>query len=389
MSIPSLPVDIYPQIFQFSSNKHLKSFSLVNTDFRRAAHSLLFWEIRFDMERQDHWDFFGAAVGRGKELCSSAKSLHVVSFFPEYRDDFKGLLRSFTSLRYLRFELVSHDRVHPSIWSSFMETVCPNLWALDICNIGEVPLRDLLSRSPSLTRCTLVNTSRQVFPTPIAISGWSLPKIRSLHLEGSGLPQSEFLEPFSSIQSVEFLELFSSPPRERINSLEYVQNSKPNLKHISFGVDFYGWVVDKYRNENRPQISLSEVPQLEKLSFTIRFLQEGSEWAVWFSWLGLQIQRSPPPNFRKVKLTIISGLKTNPYGKDPFSHSSPDNEFNALAEDPNITVSLCFVIQTQWSEYDSLEKKVAMDYERTVRFIKEVFPSWWNLGRLEIVREWL
>ncbi|KAH8826367.1 hypothetical protein DL96DRAFT_1681451 [Flagelloscypha sp. PMI_526] len=281
------------------------------TDFRRTAHSLLFWDINFDMKRQDHWYFFGAAAGRGKELCSSAKSLYFISSSPECR----------------------------------------------------------------------------AIPTPIASSGRSLPKIRFLHLGGSGFPQSEFLEPFSTIQSVEFLKLRSYPPRESINLLDYVHNSKLNLKHISFGVCYYIRIVDKY--DKRPQIELGEVPQLETLSFTIRFPQNDGEWATWFSWLGLQIRRSPPPNFWKVKITTKSSWKTNPYGKDPLSQSSPDNEFDALAEDPNIKVSICFVIQTQWSEDDSKEIKAAMDYERAVKAIKDVSPSWWNLGRLEIVREWL
>ncbi|KAH8826364.1 hypothetical protein DL96DRAFT_1816713 [Flagelloscypha sp. PMI_526] len=382
---PLLPSDIYPQILQFLGKDDLKSCALVNTDFQSVAQSQLFREIDFDLGRQDHWDFF--RVGRGREFCSEARSLVVLSSFTSGQSmaDLTDFLRTFTRLRSFSFGFttLAPAAAHPSIWTSLTTTICANIQALCIVGVEDVPLWDILAQSPSLDQLTLDDVA--ISRPNTSIPAKRLPKIRTLHLENLFL--QEGFSPFRSIRSIESLALHFSSRLETLISLDFVRNAKPNLTRISFGVKFYNWVVDQYRNNDRPQLNLAELPQLEVLSFSIRFPRDEGDWEAWFFWLSLQLQQSPSLSFRQIEHSLLPSAMTRKGRTNAFAYQPFVYEFNEMARDS--TASVQFLIKTLWSNDEKQTQLLNKDFENTATFVKDVLSLWWKEGKLEIIRGWL
>ncbi|KAH8826441.1 hypothetical protein DL96DRAFT_1711018 [Flagelloscypha sp. PMI_526] len=368
---PTFPADLFPEVLQFLSEKHLKTCSLVCSDFQHLAQPRLFWEIKFDISRQDHWDFFAAA--KGKELCSQARSL--------YHN------HSFLRLRHLSCGFLGPESIIPSFWPSIIEKVCPLIRTLTLRGMKGVPLRKVLASSPLLESLTLLSIQRaQSTKTaqPPPTLDILLPRIRAL-VVGNGVLDVEFghQSPLARIQSIEYLELRCDVELKRAVSLEYLRFSKHNLRHVSFGLGFYTEIISSNRGKVPPQMELSELPQLEKMSFTIESPPNKERW---FTWLARQLQQSPPASLRNVQISLLLGRRT--LGSQ-ISRIHPEfvGDFDELAQDS--CVSIRFLVQAEWFSFAWAQQRISSDYEDTAKFIKEQVPTWWNTGKLEVVREWL
>ncbi|KAH8826363.1 hypothetical protein DL96DRAFT_1816712 [Flagelloscypha sp. PMI_526] len=373
-----LPADLYPEILQFLSGEHLKSCSLVSSHFRYVAQSWLFWHIDFDMTRTDDWDFFGAE--RGSQFCSKARSLSVTASSRITAQSIGALdkfLRSFDRLRHFccTYILAGLDTPLETIWPILTNTVCLRLQTLTIRGMKDVPLWDILSNCPLLEELKL--QSMEITQPATNISRDRLPEIRSLLLEN--IAQTKGFERqgvLAQIRSVEFLDLQWFQYYPYITPLEFIDLSKYNLKHISFSLDFYDWVVGIYRAEDHRYIELSELTQLEKMSFVITPPRNNKHWVFWFSWLSVQLRRSPPLSLTKVDLFL--NPRRSMYPK--LSEDPPVlTEFNELALQTSVSIRVIVQARIMW----------ASDYAHALKCIKDTIPSWWSMGRLEFAKEWI
>ncbi|KAH8826361.1 hypothetical protein DL96DRAFT_1681446 [Flagelloscypha sp. PMI_526] len=384
-----LPADLYPEILQFLSGKHLKTISLVNSAFQRLAQSKLFWRIHFDVARSDHWDFFG--TGRGREFCSRAHSLALTSLtgtLSKSPEAFSNFLQSFSQLRHFNIRGIWPELHQPPVpvWGIVIDIICPCIETLSIDGMDDVPLWNVLLRSPVLKHLHLTFTTiREPFTS---ILDKCLPRITTLTLMHIPLRlESNYPVLLGQIHSVQYLALDTIVPFDRAMTLDYLHMSKPNLREISFNVQFYDLVTDKKLIKAHPQFDLVNLPQFEKLSFTIRFARDDEDWAAWFTWLALQLQRSPSASFKKVDICVIPGIRDRPKGISPFQSPPSVEEFNRLATHSNVNILV--LVQTRWYNESYLKKGVKREYENTVKFIKKTASVWYDTGKLEIARVFL
>ncbi|KAH8826359.1 hypothetical protein DL96DRAFT_1607771 [Flagelloscypha sp. PMI_526] len=222
-------LELHQEVLQLLTKKDLKTLSLVNSDFQRLAQSLLFRKIQFNLAKPDSWDFLNSE--RGRELCSGTQYLHMFRATHDWSgphnyttDGLTDFMRAFASLRTLSCSMIRPE----------LETL--SLYAM------EVPLWDILAQSPllKLLKLRFVVTSEPSTPASRVI----LPEITELDLgDLSSMTGStdRLWRLISSMSSLHTLKV-DTDHNSHIISLDFMPLSKPNLRTISFGVQFYDWV---------------------------------------------------------------------------------------------------------------------------------------------------
>ncbi|KAH8826360.1 hypothetical protein DL96DRAFT_1607776 [Flagelloscypha sp. PMI_526] len=311
-------------------------------------------------------------------------------------------MRGFVNLRTLECSMIKPNLGRPRLpfWPSIIATVCPYIDTLTLYAM-EVPLWDILTHSPLLKRLKLcfVITSEPSTPIP----NHTLPELIELDLGDlcSGIGTTNQLwRLFTRISSFQSLKVDTNHS-DWVISLDFIRPSKSNLRTISFGYQFYKWVVPKpprycrHRliqepHSTRGQLNLNGFSQLERLSFTIWYLPNNEQWVVWLTWLALLLHRPLPTSLNDLEIHL------NPAGqhlsKDFLKNWTPVKDFDALA--CNSRVGILFIIhisrfeEPEKSKFRGSERNegVRESYEDAVMLIEKTMPLWCSRGKVKIIR---
>ncbi|KAH8826407.1 hypothetical protein DL96DRAFT_1710986 [Flagelloscypha sp. PMI_526] len=377
----SLPTDLYAEVLQYLSGEHLKSCSLVCSEFLRLARPRLTWHFNQDDtgKRRDLWKAF-TLQDEKKELYFNAKSLtlregEIDPDLPQYFPNLRRL-----SLLYTWGPLESFG-----FMSSFSQ-----VHSLSLAGIDDILLSNLLDIFPSLKRLELedVEFGDSVQPT----SYESAPELDYLAINNLSVlrgekPLAKYLEYKSG--AVHSLRLNCTWEYNRPIATYFVSSLKPFLQHIYIGPKFYRFITIMINppSDARFCIPFAELPQLQTLEFETALPSFDETWTRWLSWLALQLQHEAPASRRNIQfISLIQESHVKQSGASS-KVSCHNYAVNAFAESSRIT--LVFLLQTRWTRDVGIDAKCTMVYGNGVQFLKDCFEAWHSSGKLDIRREWL
>ncbi|KAH8810152.1 hypothetical protein DL96DRAFT_554784 [Flagelloscypha sp. PMI_526] len=390
-SFETLPPELYPAIFQYSSTADLKSYALTNSLFRNLAQHLLFSFIRMVDKVGRRIDFFRSPRGH-LLLLKHARSLVLGHEFWRFKD--RSITCSFlreldgTTIRSLLLKDYSdRDGIHGTFLDNLRITVMPHLRSLAIYNIENVKFTKILSHCPLLRHVELrtFTTSRNDGVTYLK----TLPQIRSLTLIHWNVLD---LAPFTTLGAylnekgsyIETLSLenFVDDGSGKACTMDLFPTLKPSLHQLRFGL------VILRRLIGQGPLHLNELPNLESLYFTINL--ETIRWSLFQQFFDQHIEQECfPSSLKDVYLWVVATRSWSVGFRNSEEAISPNTMQLGLPANCHIRLRVAIriyegvmdcakaVIKPMFEEYDPLQKALESSLWR-----------WSQVSRLIVTRHY-
>ncbi|KAH8826406.1 hypothetical protein DL96DRAFT_1710985 [Flagelloscypha sp. PMI_526] len=376
----SLPTDLYAEILQYLSGKHLKSCSLVCSDFLPLARRLLSWNFN-NHDRERPWSRAPLSPNQEmKDICLNARSLVLVE-----EDINPDLPQWFPNLYHLSllYSLYSVESFPPM--AAFSQ-----VYSLSLARMTSVPLMALFVTFPALRRLELLDVEFDASVPPTSYE--NAPELDYLAindiktLRGAN-PFTKYLE--YKCKSIRSLRLNCTWEYNHPASTYFVPYLKPFLQHLFIGSKFYHFITIMINHPSNARfcIPFAELPLLQTLMFETDFPDSDVTWTRWLSYIALQLQHKAPSCLRNIEFRSSIRSQVTRRSKTGSHVLRQDHEVNAFAERSQTT--LVFVLQTRWSGDVRKDTQRTTIYDNSVQILKNSLGAWHSLGKLDIRRAWL
>ncbi|KAH8826408.1 hypothetical protein DL96DRAFT_1607891 [Flagelloscypha sp. PMI_526] len=358
-----LPTDLYVETFQYLRGEHLKSCSLVCSEFLRLARHRLTWH--FSLHDPKKFAAFKRNISlrkKMKELCLNARSLYL----SEGATD-PDLHQWFPNIHHLSLDFLEDEE---PLWSMPPFT---QVYSLSLTRISGIPLGKLFVTFPSLKKLKLHQVSFD--KSTLAASYEVAPELRYLStddvddLRGTA-PLAKYLE--YKGRSIRSFRLRCNWSGNDPATNYFVPSLKPFLRYIFINEKFCHFIITTV--DASFCIPLADLPQLRMLTFETVPPCPDWRWKKWASWHALQLQHQAPACFRKIQfLSHIWRRSTKPI-EDGSEASYHDYEVNTLAESSQITLD--FRLRTHCTGDVDKDTQLKMEYESEVEFLQNSLAVW-------------